>query len=827
MLDPEVQGGAAARAPAQQELLQFERLLADLSARFVNLSAAEVDGAIADALRQIVLLLDVDRCQLIQFSPATDEANITHSWAVEGVPVVRPKPVSAGYPWVLARVRAGHAVVVHRIDEFPAGGEVDKASFQRVGVRSHLGMPMKVAGRVEGMLAFGCLRRERDWPDDLVARIAALADVFGNALAHKRARESLDAAMRFERTVADVLAALLTAGRSDQDRIIEAGLRDMGQLFGAERTTLWQRRGDTGEFVKTHRWPEAGVPEPPELTGTVVVPWISARLLERSVVRFSRHADLPPAAATDVPALRALGIRAAVIVPLTLAGSVVGALSFATMREDRKWPEELIPRIKLVAEVFAGVLSRQEAQRREEEAQIQAAHAARVGTMGAFAASLVHELTQPVAASLANAETASALLASPVPDLDELRATVADIVADDRRVVALIQQLRRFLRRGDAERAEYSLHEVGDELRRLVGATAADKGVALTVALGEALPKPVGNRVQIQQVLLNLLLNALDAAAAAPSGSRRVTLRAVPFEQGVAIEVADSGPGMTEETRARIFQPFFTTKPGGMGLGLSISRTIVAAHGGSMAVQSTPGRGTTFRIELPLRPPEDVQPAAPPPAAARENAGTVFVIDDDPSMRRAIERQLQGAGFRVETFATAQAYLGRAPHEGVACIVSDVRMPGLSGPDLQASLAREDRALPIVFVSGHGDVPTAVRAMQAGAVGFLPKPFTTSELVAAVTEALARSRELDATRREQSDLKSRYDALTPREREVFALVSAGLLNKLVADRLGAAEATVKIHRGRVMEKMGADSVADLVRMAERLGLQQASTSSAG
>lgn len=391
----------------------------------------------------------------------------------------------------------------------------------------------------------------------------------------------------------------------------------------------------------------------------------------------------------------------------------------------------------------------------------------------------------------------------------------------------MIQQLRRFLRRGDAERAEYSLHEVGEELQRLAGAAAADKGVALTVALGEALPKPVGNRVQIQQVLLNLLLNALDAVAAAPSGSRRVALRAVPFEQGVAIEVADSGSGMTEETRARIFQPFFTTKPGGMGLGLSISRTIVAAHGGSMAVQSAPGRGTTFRIELPLRPPEDVQPAAPPAAAVRENAGTVFVIDDDPPMRRAIERQLQGAGFRVETFATAQAYLGRAPHEGVACIVSDVRMPGLSGLDLQASLAREDRALPIVFVSGHGDVPTTVRAMRGGAVGFLPKPFTTSELLAAVTEALARGREREAARREQSELKARYDALTPREREVFALVAAGLLNKLVADRLGAAEATVKIHRGRVMDKMGAASVADLVRMAERLGLPPTSAWPAG
>jgi FixJ family two-component response regulator len=195
------------------------------------------------------------------------------------------------------------------------------------------------------------------------------------------------------------------------------------------------------------------------------------------------------------------------------------------------------------------------------------------------------------------------------------------------------------------------------------------------------------------------------------------------------------------------------------------------------------------------------------------------VIDDDASMRRALERQLEGAGYRVEAFASAQDYLDRAPAGGIACIVSDVRMPGLSGLDLQASLARAGRDLPMVFMSGHGDVPTTAQAMKAGAVGFLAKPFSTGELMAAVGDALARSRELEAARRERAEVRHRYESLTSREREVFALVTAGLLNKRIADRLGAAEGTIKIHRGRVMEKMSAGSVADLVRMAGRLGLQ--------
>jgi FixJ family two-component response regulator len=204
--------------------------------------------------------------------------------------------------------------------------------------------------------------------------------------------------------------------------------------------------------------------------------------------------------------------------------------------------------------------------------------------------------------------------------------------------------------------------------------------------------------------------------------------------------------------------------------------------------------------------------------AAAGAAGTVFVIDDDPSVRRALERQLRTAGFRVETFESAQAYVARAPQAAIACIVTDVRMPGMSGLDLQDSLAQAGRALPMVFITGHGDIPTTVRAMKGGAVNFLPKPFAERDILAAVAEALERSRAIERERREIGSLRARYEALTAREREVLALVAAGLLNKVIADRLGIQETTIKVHRGRVMEKMGAASLADLVRMSERLGL---------
>jgi FixJ family two-component response regulator len=463
------------------------------------------------------------------------------------------------------------------------------------------------------------------------------------------------------------------------------------------------------------------------------------------------------------------------------------------------------------------VVARDAAERREQDAQTQAAHAARVGTMGVLAASLVHELTQPLAASLANAEMAAELLASPQPDLDELQATVGDIVADDRRVGELIQQLRRFLRRSEAERVDIDVRDPVNDALHLVARDAAEKRIAIDVAIDTSLPPVSADRVQLQQVLLNLLSNACDAVAGAPDEARHVALVARATGGGVAIEVADRGPGMDEATLARIFQPFFTTKSHGMGLGLSISRSIVAAHGGKLTVRSAVGHGSTFRVELPSRTRAVSEPPENAPAQPAV-AGAVYVIDDDASMRRALERQLGNAGYRVLTFDSAQAFLDHRREPGVGCIVSDVRMPGLSGLDLQASLGGAKSDLPMVFVSGHGDVATAANALRAGAVNFLQKPFTKQALLNAVAEALARSSDDTADSAKRNEVRRRHGALTSREREVFALVATGLMNKQIADRLGAAEATIKIHRGRVMEKMGATSVADLVRMAEMLGV---------
>ena len=207
--------------------------------------------------------------------------------------------------------------------------------------------------------------------------------------------------------------------------------------------------------------------------------------------------------------------------------------------------------------------------------------------------------------------------------------------------------------------------------------------------------------------------------------------------------------------------------------------------------------------------------------SASDREPVVFIIDDDPSMRRALTNLFQSVRLQVEAFGTAPELLQSKLPDVASCLVLDIRLPGLSGLDLQTELARANIHIPIIFITGHGDIPMTVRAMKSGAVDFLTKPFRDQDLLDAVVAAIERDRKRREVEKTQANLQSLFQALTSREREVLALVASGLMNKQIAAELGLAEITVKIYRGHVMKKMGARSLADLVRMTEMLGIRRA------
>jgi FixJ family two-component response regulator len=200
----------------------------------------------------------------------------------------------------------------------------------------------------------------------------------------------------------------------------------------------------------------------------------------------------------------------------------------------------------------------------------------------------------------------------------------------------------------------------------------------------------------------------------------------------------------------------------------------------------------------------------------------ICVIDDDEEVRGSLDSLLRSAGFEVRTFAGPEDYLACPEADAAACLVLDVRLQGADGLEFQQSLIESAALVPVILITGHGDIPMTVRGMKAGAVSFLPKPFEEEDMLAAVAEAVERDRRRRAEDQQGEDIRANYASLTPREREVMALVTAGLMNKQVAGRLELSEITVKIHRGNLMRKMQAESLADLVRMAETLGVRETS-----
>jgi len=606
------QRSAKARPPpSTAELRAFERLVAELSAGFIGLDAERIDGAIEDALRRIVLALDIDRCSLIVVSPLTGRIETSHSWALEGIDRTPPLDIVQSNPWGLSCARAGRPVVFARLDDVPPEAAVDKATWQRIGLKSHVGMPMWVAGRLRGSLTFGALRRERDWPAELLGRMRLLADVFASVLARQHAEAQRERALDFERLASRCLSALLIAGPQDEARIIRAGLQDIARFLGADRATLWEI-GDEQRFGRAHHWFADGTTAA-EQWSRDELPWIDRRLSEDGLVRFARLDDLPAEAEADRRAMRALGVRSLLAVPVSLAGELVGVFSVAAVHAECDWPDELVPGVRLLAEVFATLHVRRHGERRERAAEAEAAkwreqfaHVVRVHTVGEMSAALAHEITQPLGAIENYALAARRRASGPVPELAKVVDLLDRIVAQSARAGDVVTRLRGMVKRHELQLSDIDLERIASACIDLLHGECEQHDLRIELRPPGVLPRLVADEVHVQQVLLNLLRNAIEAMQAAASGApRRVEVsiaRIAP--EWVSVQVADHGPGIAEGGLEQVFEAFHSTKPLGLGVGLAICRRLIEAHGGTLRAAHNPGGGARFEFTLPVAVPQ-------------------------------------------------------------------------------------------------------------------------------------------------------------------------------------------------------------------------------
>jgi signal transduction histidine kinase/ABC-type uncharacterized transport system substrate-binding protein len=581
------------------ERLRFESLLSELSARLIHVPLSEWDTEIERALHQVVEFLRIDRATLNDFVPG--EPPLCISWAAAGIePPLRISEPDQ-FPWTASQLERGQVVRFSRLDELPVEAVVDRRGYQSMGTRSYLSLPLSAGGPVLGVLSFDVVRGERIWPEELVQRLQLLSEVFASALERKRADLALAERLRFEALLAEQSLAFSSLSAADVDREIERGLRQIVDFLKVDRGSLAEFSADSRTAHITHSWAAEGVEPLPSAIRLGQFPWVTARVQCGEVVRFSQAEQLPEEAAVDRRTYLSLGITSHVEVPLMVEGTVVGALAFSTLGAQRPWRDELVQRLRLLGEVFANILSRRRSELEAQRLRRDLAHVGRVSTLGELTASLAHELNQPLTAILSNAQAAQRMLEAHAGNLEEVSAILKDIVEDDKRAAAVIHRLRGLLKKGDLELSSLDLNELVGEVARLVSSRVLVRDVLLRLELTPGLPPVWGDRVQLQQVVLNLILNGLDALQESRTGDRALVLRTGrDGPAAVRVAVRDSGVGIDEAGLDHIFHPFYTTKTGGLGMGLAIARSIVQAHGGRLDAQNNADGGATFSFTLPL-----------------------------------------------------------------------------------------------------------------------------------------------------------------------------------------------------------------------------------
>jgi FixJ family two-component response regulator/signal transduction histidine kinase len=631
--------------------------------------------------------------------------------------------------------------------------------------------------------------------------------------------------LAFERMLAELASRFADVPPAEVVPEIEAALRRLVEFFGYDRCT-YSEFDAAGTINVVCSAAIAGIaphkPGPLYDQGS----WFASELLAgRPIILPALPRGLPPHAKQEAENAKRLRLRSHLSIPLHVRGRTTGVLSFGGFRRARDWPKEVVTRLTIIAQVFAGAAAHARAEEEAQRLRSRLWHADRVARVSALSAAIAHEMNQPLTAILSNAQAGLAQLARGEAPPEELREILEAVVRDDKRAAETIRTMRSLLRRDEGARARVDLGEALHDMLALLAAELGRKQVRVEARL-EPGCWVSADKTQLEQVALNLLLNAAAAMETCEPQERLLRLSAARTGDGrVAVEVRDSGIGIAPEHLQAVFEPFWTTRKDGLGLGLAICRSIVEAHGGTIGAERNPERGVTFRFELPAEAqareevPERRHLQAPPlqsePAAL---AGPVVcVIDDDASVREGLARLLGAEGWITACYASAEEFLARQPLVAVGCVLLDHQMPGMSGLELQQHLADYGAAPPVVFLTGQGDLAAGVHAMKLGAVDFLAKPADAGVLCETVRKALARHANERARASEREACLARLGRLSAREREVMIHVVRGRLNKQIAADLDIALQTVKQHRGRVMEKMEVRSVAELVRACEVAG----------
>ena len=416
---------------------------------------------------------------------------------------------------------------------------------------------------------------------------------------HQFLTRSLRERLDFEMLISEMSARLSAVSEEEVDGEIRSWLRRLVEMLCVDRGTFAEL-SPAGGLTVTHSYAVPGVEAYPPGPANQALPWLTKELSAgRAVVLGRIPEDLPQHAEEELRYMKAGGITAAIGVPVSIGGSLVCVLVFCAIRQWHRWSPEVVSRLHLVGEVFANASARRQAKRRLEQKQQELNHVGRVADMGKLAAVIAHELDQPLTAVVTNAQAVRNMLQAPHPDLVEADDALSDVIDAAMRVSEIVQRERRLLRKSKGSFETVDLNDALREVEVFLRAEARQCGANVALELLPGLPSVSADRVQLQQVALNLARNGLQAVRQQPAADRDVTIRTASGIGEVVLTVTDSGPPVDEALLQRMFEPFYTTKPNGLGIGLSICKSIVDGHHGRVWPTRNPGGGLTMHVSIP------------------------------------------------------------------------------------------------------------------------------------------------------------------------------------------------------------------------------------
>ena len=533
-----------------EELLTFERLLADLSARFANVSSDLLETEIESALKQLLDFLGFDRSNFGEFTADT-RANILCSVARDGVERYPPGPAPAFLSWYNSQLHAGNITRVRSLHDLPAEAIGEIEYYRRSGIRSSLGIPLRVGGRIVGLINFSAFRSTREWPDDLIARLKIVGEVMAQALVRKRSEAALRASEARWQSIFETSSIAIST-------------MDMDLHYLATNPAFRAILGYTDEELRQLTPLDITIEDERGIAQTRLAELQKGKMDRYAVVKQYRRKD----------------------------GTVIwGHSSVARAPESR--PEAFIG-------TMIDITESKGAQDKLLATQTELARVTSLTAAGQMAASMAHEIKQPLAAIVTGGSAALRWLSKPTPDLEEVRALLESIVGEGNRASQVIDGIRAMFKNESREKALLDVNEVIREVMALLHSKLQKREISVQTELASELPRVLADRVQLQQVVANLVANAIEAMDTVTDRARTLRVKSVIREpDGVLIMVEDSGSGIDPENADRIFHPFFTTKSEGTGMGLSICRSIIEAHDGRLSLHSASNRGSVFEIFLP------------------------------------------------------------------------------------------------------------------------------------------------------------------------------------------------------------------------------------